>query len=204
MNEVLIGSLIDKVDAQERKIGVQENQMNELREKANTTPNNAEAVSQFKTALEGLRTDIKKLSFLEKDMRQLASSLETIMLILKQPVKKEITHHHHATKTIWIAASLFLVVCLLSTGWYNTYNTLEMYKASDTKYRYVKLDAPPSLKKWLGEIDKLYLVDRNMRNTVIAREEENQRNFEMWQKSTELEKEAKELKKKVNDGVKKK
>ncbi|MEJ7677945.1 MAG: hypothetical protein WKG06_08795 [Segetibacter sp.] len=38
MNEVLIGSLIDKVDAQERKIGIQENQINELREKANTTP----------------------------------------------------------------------------------------------------------------------------------------------------------------------
>lgn len=33
MNEVLIGSLIDKVDAQERKIGIQENQINELREK---------------------------------------------------------------------------------------------------------------------------------------------------------------------------
>jgi hypothetical protein len=79
-----------------------------------------------------------------------------------------------------------------------------MYKASDTKYRYVKLNAPPSLKKWLGEIDKLYFVDRNMRNTVIAREEENQRNFEMMQRSAELEKEAKELKQKVNGGVKKK
>lgn len=33
MNEVLIGSLIDKVDAQERKIGIQENQINELKEK---------------------------------------------------------------------------------------------------------------------------------------------------------------------------
>ncbi|MEJ7677944.1 MAG: hypothetical protein WKG06_08790 [Segetibacter sp.] len=62
------------------------------------------------------------------------------------------------TKTIWIAAALFLLVCLVSTGWYNTYNNLEMYKASDTKYRYVKLEAPAGLKKWLGEVDKLYLV----------------------------------------------
>jgi hypothetical protein len=33
MYEVLIGSLIDKVDAQERKIGIQANQFNELRKK---------------------------------------------------------------------------------------------------------------------------------------------------------------------------
>ncbi len=37
-----------------------------------------------------------------------------------------------------------------------------------------------------------------MRNTVIAKEEQNRRNFEMMQKSLELEKEAKEIKKKVN------
>jgi hypothetical protein len=65
MNEVLIGSLIDKVDSQERKIGVQENLINELREKANQIPADTAAVTQFKTALEGLRADIKKLSFPE-------------------------------------------------------------------------------------------------------------------------------------------
>jgi len=79
-----------------------------------------------------------------------------------------------------------------------------MYKVSDTKYRYVKLEAPAGIKKWLGEVDKLYFVDRNMRNIVIAKEEENQRNFEMWEKSAELEKETKELKGKVNGSDKKK
>jgi len=204
MNEVLIGSLIDKVDSQERKIGVQENQINELREKANHIPDNPEAVGQFKTVVEGLRTDIKKLSFPEKEMRQLSASLETTMLILKQPVKKEIIHHHHATKTIWIAAALFFIVCLISTGWYNTNKNLEMYKANDTKYRYLKLYGWPSLNRWLGQVDSSYILDENMRNAVIAREQENQRKFEMWQKSLELEKEAKELKQKVNGGVKKK
>lgn len=204
MNEVLIGSLIDKVDSQERKIGVQENLINELREKANQIPDDTAAVAQFKTALEGLRADIKKFSFPEKEMRQLAASLETTMQILKQPVKKEIMHHHHAAKTIWIAAALFLIVCLVLTGWYNTFKKLEMYKANDTKYRYVKLYGSPSLNRWLGQVDSGYIVDGNMRNAVIAREQENQRKFEMWQKSLELEKEAKELKQKVNGGVKKK
>ncbi len=46
-------------------------------------------------------------------MRQLSAGLETAMMLLKQLVKKEITHHHHATKTIWIATALFLIVCLI-------------------------------------------------------------------------------------------
>ena len=62
-------------------------------------------------------------------MRQLAATLETIKILLKQPVKKEIVHRHHTTKTIWIAAALFLIVCLVLIGWYNTYKNLEMYKA---------------------------------------------------------------------------
>ena len=72
-----------------------------------------------------------------------------------------------------------MIVCLISTGWYTTHENLEMYKANDTKYRYVKLYAWPSLKRWLGQVDSAYIVDGNMRNAVIAREEENQRKFEM-------------------------
>lgn len=79
-----------------------------------------------------------------------------------------------------------------------------MYKANDTKYRYVKLNGWPSLNKWLGQIDSSYIVYGNMRNAVIAREELNQKNFKMMQKSMQLEKKAKELKQKVNGSDKKK
>jgi len=113
MNEVLIGSLIDKVDAQERKIGIQENHINELREKVNAPPEDTETVNQIKTSIEGLRSDIKKFAFPEKEMRQLCASFETARMLLKQPVKKEIMHYHHATKTIWIAAAIsYSMSCL--------------------------------------------------------------------------------------------
>lgn len=136
------------MDAQERKIGIQENQINELNEKETRIPDNAEAVSEFKTVLEEIREDIKLLSFPEKEVRHLSARLETTMLILKQPVKKEIMHRYHADKTIWIAAALFLLACLVSAGWYNTYKNLEIYKANDTKYRYIKLNGWPALNRW--------------------------------------------------------
>jgi hypothetical protein len=204
MNEVLIGSLIDKVDAQERKIEGQENQINQLREKVNITPNNPEAVGQFKTTLEGLRTDIKKLSFPEKELRQLHTDIITNTELLRQPVKKEIIYDYHSRKAIWIAGALFLILCLMSAGWIMTADKLNKYKANDTKYRYLKLQDNDTLNTWLNLIDSLFLMDGNIRNTVIAQENQNRRNLEIMQKALKMEKEAKELKQKVSESVKRK
>jgi len=117
-------------------------------------------------------------------------------------VKQEIIHHYHITKAIWIAAALFLIVCILSTALYITADKLKLYKANDTKYRYLKLEANPGFNKWLGIIDSLYIVNPKMRDAVIAKEEQNQRNFEMMQQALNMEKEAKELKQKVYQKIK--
>lgn len=82
--------------------------------------------------------------------------------------------------------------------WYQTINKLDLYKASDTKYRYLKLNANESLSKQLRIIDTWERQDPEMRDRVIATEEENQRKLEMLQRAMEMEKEAKELKQKVN------
>ncbi len=49
----------------------------------------------------------------------------------------------------------------------------------------------------MGIIDSLYIVDPKMRAAVIAKEEQNQRDFEMMQQALNMKKEAKELKQKV-------
>jgi len=191
MNEELIVSLIDKVDGQERKIG-------ELKEKAEQIPSYTDVLSQVKTGIEGLRKDVQKISFPEREMEELSERLAKSVAILKQPVEQKIIQQHHVSKGIWVAIAIFLLLCLVATGWYSTYNKLDFYIANDTKYRYLKLEANTGLGKWLNVLDSLYKVDKKMRDDVIMKEEQNQRNFEMMQKALQMEKEAKELKKKVN------
>ncbi len=127
----------------------------------------------------------------------MSDKLETGIQIFRQPVKQEITHHHHAPKVLWATGILFLIVCLVSTGWYQTINKLDLYKASDTKYRYLKLGAEKGLSEWLRIIDKREREDATLRDKVIAKEEENQAKLETLQKATEMEKEARELKQQV-------
>jgi hypothetical protein len=62
MNEAIFGSLVDKVEDPERKV-------KELEEKVNQQPVAQEVVNQFKTGLEGLRSDVQKISFPQKEMR---------------------------------------------------------------------------------------------------------------------------------------
>lgn len=192
MNEILIGSVIDKVDAQERKI-------DELKEKVERIPDENKILNEIKAELERLRTDISKISFPEKEIQQLSARLTTNTAVLQHPIEQKIVHRHHVPKIISIAAVLFLLVCLLSAAWYMTTENLQTYKANDTKYRYLKLEANTSLSKWLGIIDSLNLVDPKMRDAVITKEEQNKRSLEMMQRVAQMKKEAKELKEKMKD-----
>lgn len=135
--------------------------------------------------------------FPQKEMHQLSNKLELGIAIFKQPVKQEIKHHHHASKVLWATGVLFLIVCLVCTRWYLTITKLDLYKASDTKYRYLKLEADKGLGKWLRTLDTLERKDPKMRDKVIATEEENQRKLETLQRAIEMEKEARELKQQV-------
>ncbi len=204
MNEILLGTVIDKVDAYEKKLDSQEKQMNELKEKVNHMGNNSEILSVIKNGMEELRTAIQKQSFPEKELRQLHTDIITNTELLKQPVKKEIIYDYHSRKAIWIAAALFLILCLMSEGWIMTEGKQNMYKANDTKYRYLKLQDNETLNTWLSLTNSVFLMDENIRNTVIAQEEQNRKNFEIMQKALKMEKEAKELKQGVSESVKRK
>src|SRR5207253_2596489 len=106
-----------------------------------------EVLSQFKTGLEELRPEVQKISFPEKEMFELSERLITNIRLLKHPVEQKVIHHHHIPKTAWITAALFVVLCLASVGWFTSYNKFELYKASDTKYRYLKFVSNVSLGK---------------------------------------------------------
>jgi len=192
MSEELIHSVIDQVDAHEKKIS-------ELNKKTAQIPEYTERLKEFDSSVNTLRGDIKNLQFPEKEIQQLSDKLETGLQIFRQPVKQEITHHHHAPKVLWATGILFLIVCLVSTGWYQTINKLDLYKASDTKYRYLRLGAEKGLSEWLRIIDKREREDATLRDKIIAKEEENQAKLETLQKATEMEKEARELRQQVKN-----
>ncbi|GEO11155.1 hypothetical protein [Segetibacter aerophilus] len=191
MSEALLVLMIDRLDELQRRI-------DSLGEKLEPISRQSETMSVIITKVDAVRSDVQNISFPVAEIRELSINLDTTIDLLKRPVKKEIIHHHHATKVLWVTAALFLIICLLSTGWYLTKDALLRYKESDTKYRYLKLQAGKGLSNALYFIDSLYIKDGSMRDKVISKEEENQRKFDLLEKAYKMEKAANELEQQVN------
>jgi hypothetical protein len=172
--------------------------MDELIERLEHAPYYTTTLNQIENKVSLIATTCQSIGLPEKEMQELSEMLSANIELLKHPARKEVLHYHHAAKAIWIATALFLVVCLEGTGLYRVINNLEASKANDTKYRYLKLQDNIALNKLLWLTDSVYRINGTMRDRVIAKEEQNQKNIEILRRAIEMEKEAKELKKKVS------
>src|SRR5882724_9985083 len=111
MTDILTTTLIEKVDAHSKKI-------EEIEETIKNNPDHTADILQMKKDMTQLKTNVQALGFPTGDMQELSFRLKEAVTLFKQPVTNKVLHHHHVPKVIFIAAGLFLVVCLLSLGWY--------------------------------------------------------------------------------------
>ncbi len=190
-NEAFMDIAVNKMEEQDKRI-------NELAGQLNNSLKNSGDSQMVKQGIDELRTEIKTIQFPTKEMLELSVRLKVAISLLAQPAERKVLHHHHIPKIIWIAAGLFLILCLTSSGWYMTTDKLNMYTASDTKYRYLKLDtASRGLQKNLDLADSLYKSNPDLRQMVLETEEINRKHLEMLQKANQMENEATDLKRKV-------
>jgi hypothetical protein len=190
MDDILLKSIIEKVEAQENKIAEVQGTLKDFFGKS-------QEIEQTKVELKTMKSAVEGISFPTKEMRELSKSMIEVRDRLNRPVINTVQHHHYIPKIIWLCIGLFVSLAAVCTGWYMTANTLTEYKASDTKYRYLKLNSNKSLLELLYTTDSLFRTDPGLRDSVVQLEEENQRIFEMLQKANNMEREAEELKKKA-------
>jgi hypothetical protein len=186
MSDVLLTSVIEKMDANERK-------MEELSAKINNIADYTETLDVIVNSADEIKTHLQKNSFPEREMDILCGYLASAIALLKQPVTQKVIHEHHASTILWATIVLFIVECVTVVGWYRVDDSLSLYKANDTKYRYLKLNAAQGLYKTLASLDSLYIKDGKMREHVLATEERNEKAFQLMQQAIQMEKEAKQL-----------
>lgn len=136
-------------------------------------------------------------SLSENNLTDLFENLKKATSAFGQPAKSNVVHHHHFPKLLYATCTLFLALCIAIIGWFLNVQTLNQYKANDTKYRYLKLQPNKNLRLVLQITDSLYLVSPTLRDSVIYKEEQNQRNIELLQIAEEKEAEAKRLRRKT-------
>jgi hypothetical protein len=190
MDDILKTTLIDTVDSHTKKI-------DKIEETIKSTPDHAADIQQVKKELTELETVVQTRNFPIKEMEDLTFRLKEAVALFNQPVTGKVFHHHHVPKIVLVAAGLFLIVCLLSTGWYMTADKLKLYKANDTKYRYLRSYGTKAVQQLLDFADSLYIVTPKLREAVLQREQKIQDSIETMLRANDMEQQAIELRKRM-------
>src|SRR6185437_7556594 len=147
--EILMDTVITKLKRQDEQSGVHEKRI---------------------TAIEGKLVD-PQAKFPEEKVQELNKRLDSAFSILQHPPKSEVRHIHHFPSILWVAAGLFLSLCMVSSGWCITGQTLERFKAGDYKYRYLKVFMDSAATEYLFKLDSVYRSNPDSFKTVVVNRE---------------------------------
>src|SRR5688500_3001800 len=109
MSELLLKTIVEKADAQEKKIA-------EMQGTFKDVSRQAEEVHQIRNELGELKNSTRNMSFPNKQMQELSNRLAETAILLRQPVSNKVVHHHYIPKISWIAAGLFVALLLVCSG----------------------------------------------------------------------------------------
>lgn len=84
-----------------------------------------------------------------------------LQTIVDKPLKKEVRNEHHINTGIIICTCLVIILACCGNWIYSLYNDMEIYKANDIKYRYIKLNMDNN--PFLSKVDSLYKTNKNIR-----------------------------------------
>ena len=177
------------------KIQKQAEQISAIEKKLETVADTSPVLLEIKKQLTEIKVAIIAIKFPTKQMEELSGNVATSVALLKQPVENKVIHHHHVPKIILISAGLFILLCLVCCGWYNTAQKLDIHRANDFKYRHLKLKSNQNLQQLLVITDSLYKNRSDFAETVLQGED-SIRNMIQMQVDVK-EREVKELKKKM-------
>ncbi|HEY4197944.1 MAG TPA: hypothetical protein VGM63_20525 [Mucilaginibacter sp.] len=170
--DIFMEVLLKKYEQLNQHIPALEKRLADIGETTKSIVDYTKEIEPVKNSVSELRAMVKNIRFPELEMEILSKALVQNVQQLKQPVKTSVIHQHHVHKIIWAAVGLFLVLCLVCSGWYMTASEANQYKASDTKFRRLKLVADPALQQYLVRLDSVYLSDpEKMRADVTEQEQ---------------------------------
>jgi len=177
---VLMDTIVSKLEKQDERIQAQERRTADLQEEIKQIPDYSREVQEVKILLKDFISTLNRLEFPTAKMEDFSKKLTAGVTLLRQPVENKLLHHHHIPQIIWIAAGLFLSLCLVCSGWYMTASRSGLYLANDVKYRKLRLELDSAGLRYIQYLDSLYLADPDgMRNSVEEKERLKQERLEL-------------------------
>jgi hypothetical protein len=149
--------------------------------------------------LENIFSYLQRNNLTVGEVSELRREIAELKITLRAPPSTTVIHHHHVHKIIIATIGLVLISLLLGYRLLSISDKLEDFMASDTKYRYMKLDmSGKEPGKYLNYLDSLCRANPGMRDSVLKFERVRHEKMERLQEAEELRERAKALEKNNN------
>ncbi len=179
-SDVMMDSVVCKVQKQEQRIQAQDEKLTRMEENIKAIPNHSKDWEETKATILELVVVSKGQKTLMEKLQGFFKSLDIAVNLLRHPAESKVQHHHHFPKIAWITSGLFLILCLVCSGWFMTARRIEQHRAGDIKYRHLKLICDSAMLRYLWRLDSIYLADPDkMQKDVEDQERLKQERLEL-------------------------
>jgi hypothetical protein len=172
--EVLIDTMLSKLERQEEKLLAQERKIEVVERRINEAPDLSTNIRELRSGLQSVLKSAQSQKFPEDKIKELSSQLDRAIAKLGEPLK----HHHYVPKIMWITVSLFLLLCMATIGWGVTSASLKVYMANDVKYRKLELTQDSASLVYLWHLDSIYTANPNSLQNYVTEQERLKRQRE--------------------------
>ncbi|SRR5258708_7375471 len=195
MNDVFLETLIELVSSNEKTI-------QEIKELLKGLPDHSPTLGLLDTRIDGIEKAVQdipsRVSMPIAEIVLLQHQLEVHRRQLDIPLKKEVRHEHHISKSVLGYVVLSLVILGLILLEYHTWTAASQHNENDIKYRYLQVFQDSQGKDYLHRLDSQYNSDPGQfRKEVIRQEEHNREQQEKWQRLQEKKEDLKEYEKEI-------
>jgi hypothetical protein len=196
MSQIIVETLVEKVNNQEIRLNEQYKASTKIAETISTMKSESANIQKLSGVVNHLQDNLTRINWPLEEMRGLKSTLSQNNLLLQQPRKEKVIHVHTGSKLLWITIAVSVICILVIFGWIDTSNTLDNYKMNNACWRYLKLNMNAKDLDYLQKIERLYQQDPEQWIRLIEEKElAVQQRVEAQLKAEAAQKEADEWKK---------
>jgi hypothetical protein len=196
MNDNLLTTLTEISEDHTRKLEQHNERISALQDILHQLTNWKTTLNQLTESNGQMNKLLIELPEQTKQHQRLHRKLQDTIAALNRPQVQK--HHHHFPKIAWATVGLFLVLCLVVTGWHLTASRLDKFRDNDTKYRYLQLLDNNQVIFLLHITDSLHQEQPSLfRDSVLTAEKVKQHRLEMLDEAIRKEAEARQLRQKA-------
>ena len=171
MDQLVIETIIEKVEVTETRLGTQEKELTEITKKVSTMTDQTKTVKTLSDLIRKLQDNMNTITWPIREMAEISNRLAQNNKLLTNPKKTKQVVFHTAGKLIWVVAGLSIGILFLIVGLFNTTSRLDQYRMNDMMWRYIKLSNNSQNLEYLHSVETLYLDDPQKMQSLVEKEE---------------------------------